>query len=1441
MRLIVAAGPNGREIDLAKFAPDASLGDLVESTGQPHPGDDETIWVDDTRHRASDLVADITLLEGCTIGTEQWEPPANLDGWTATLSGGMHAGQVVPVPARRWLVIGRAPQADIVIDSPSASWEHARIVREGEGLRVTDCSSTNGTYVDGIRLEEGEGVLVERDALITVGGATVLLRRDGSEQLAPRPGSLHNQTRAGTVPFNRPPRPGQPAPPEKLVPPERKNISNNSKFSIATILGPIVVAVGMVAVMGSARYAMISMLSPVMAIFQWFEQKRRTKRDKKEESERFTKACEEFTADLTSAAGDERERLRSASPDPATLARVAELPSTTLWQRRPGHPDFLNLHAGTGTVDWTVPVDRNTSNRLDDDVKAMINASRITAGPILVDLAASGVVGVVGEREDALSVARSLVIQAAVQSGPADLAIGVYCDPGRQQAWEWTPWLPHTRRLGGVEDRWLSCERTRSETQLRSLRDEIDTYPAPEVLLVIDSDVLLEGREAPARELLGRARGVATDRDGKPVNHVPGIVIASAVEQLPAACTTIIEVREDGAGVVTYPSTRTTIDDAVLAGIDTETAHRVAVALSRFEDPELVVPGAALPSLIRLPPLLGINEITPEKIEELWAHSRGTSTPVGVGENGSFELDLVRDGPHGLVGGTTGSGKSEFLRSLIAGLAARNDPTKLTFILIDFKGGAAFKPLEALPHTIGTISNLDEQLADRALRALEAEMDYRQRKFAAAGEGVDNLDAYLATNPDEPMPRLLLVVDEFAMLAKDFPDVLTSLVSIGAVGRTLGVHMVLATQRPAGVVNDDILANTNLRVALRVQSKEDSNNVIGVPHAAAISRSQKGRSWVKLGQEDITPVQTALVTGRAESVDAVLIEYSDVVFGGPGETVSFGGTKGAEVTDADMDLMIEAIIKASDHLGIAPPRPVWPTPLGARVDLSGFTGEDGLDSEGAPGAEAAQDEEPQPVVTGTDGTRVALGLSDDPEHQRQVFTYWDTSRGNALFVGIPGSGTTTALATVALTLADTLPPDEMDLVVLDMGAGDLAPLGKLPHAIGYAGSGSGAREQQTRLLRYLKNELDRRKANPAGHYRRTVFLLDGLGTLRDEYQDIDGMALLDSLYRIYADGPELGIWTAVTTSRAKAIPAAVDEVTTQRWLFHLADRYDYSMSGIKAIEAPPPVPGRCVGAETKLQTHIATPHGTVQAAVDLLCERWGHPEPKHSVVATLPSEVDITDCLEDAHLTGEPWSLPIGLRGSDLAVGALETYEGEHMLIAGPARSGKSTVLLAAAQAARAAAARDGVELSVWGLCMRRSPLVDSPLLDQVSVGSDEVATVTSQLRLATEQVLLLIDDSEQFDDGDKSINSLVESGMPNLHIVAAGRSDDLRSLYSHWTKTLRKSRCGVLLQPNVDYDGDLLGARLPRRATVPMSVGRGYMCMSGTVELVQTAGPSSR
>ena len=186
-------------------------------------------------------------------------------------------------------------------------------------------------------------------------------------------------------------------------------------------------------------------------------------------------------------------------------------------------------------------------------------------------------------------------------------------------------------------------------------------------------------------------------------------MLAATREQLPASCTVVIEAGRDGLAVLERPGDLVRVEDVALSEIGADDAARAAMAMARLENPELEVPGASLPGLVRLGPLLGMADPTAQEVLDSW-RAPGAQAPVGVGERGMFSIDLVRDGPHGLVGGTTGSGKSEFLRTLVAGLAARNDPTSLTFILIDFKGGAAFKTCERLPHTIGTIFNLDAQI-----------------------------------------------------------------------------------------------------------------------------------------------------------------------------------------------------------------------------------------------------------------------------------------------------------------------------------------------------------------------------------------------------------------------------------------------------------------------------------------------------------------------------------------------------------------------------------------------------------------------------------------------------------------------------------------------------------------------------------------------------------
>ncbi|RPE84255.1 S-DNA-T family DNA segregation ATPase FtsK/SpoIIIE [Curtobacterium sp. PhB137] len=1411
MRLLIELDDRREAVEVDGWSGASSLGELVSAAVGLTLEPGTTLAVDGHRTSVDTPLRDLVLLEGSRIGRTPEDRPLGTDGWTVTLAGGLEAGLVVPVPRGRKLVVGRAPQADVVLPTESASWEHCTVEREDDGVRVRDAGSTNGTVIAGERID-AEGVLLSGTTSVIVGGAVLLVRPALDEVPVPAAGSMANLTPAATAPFNRPPRAGRTSDAETVVPPGRKDVPPASKFSWITVAAPLVLAGAMVLLLGDARFALFALLSPVTAIGMWFEQKHRRAKNLKEEDTRFAEAVESFRGEISEAAAVEAARRQELVPDPATVVRRAELPTTLLWQRRSDDEDFLSLHAGTGDAPWRPEVDqRAASAKLEDEAKAAIADSRLTAAPVVADLSDAGVVGIVGDRQGALALARSLLTQATVHCGPADLTVGVFCDAGRAEDWGWASWLPHARVAGSSTGaRWMSAQRDQSAAMLRGLRESLDELPTPNLLVVVDSEVLTEGRDAPARNLLGQGRSVPGQslRPGERPHRVSGIVIATNEQQLPAACTSIITVGADAAATVYRPEDRTRVEDVVLAGLSVETAERSARSVAHFDDPELLVPGASLPSLVRLPELL-----SSEGIRAAWDARTGFSTPIGSSESGVLEIDLVRDGPHGLVGGTTGSGKSEFLRSLVAGLAARNDPTRLNFLLVDFKGGAAFAACERLPHTIGTISNLDEQLADRAIRALEAELERRQRVFAAAGADIDNLDAYLATKPVEPMPRLLLVVDEFAMLAKDFPDVLTSLVSIAAVGRTLGVHMILATQRPAGVVSEDILANTNMRVALRVQSREDSTNVIGVPAAAGIGRQQTGRAYVKLGQDDITPVQTALVTGRARDERAeqpVSVRPTDV-FGVPAPMPTPAPTA-SDVTD--LDQLIEAIGQANEAAGYAPPRPIWPEALGERVELAALT---------APGPGT----DPRPAT-------VPVALADDPDHQRQVTTGWDLDEGNLMLMGIPGSGTSTALATIALQLAAASSPDELDLLVLDMGPGDLAPLAQLPHTTAYVGSGAGAGELQTRFLRHLRVELERRRAAPGG--RRAVVLIDGLAALRDEYQDFEGQQLLDALYRVYAEGPALGISFAVSTTRAKAVPSAMDEVTTQKWMFRLADPYDYASIGVRPKDVPPPVPGRFIDSTRRLQSHVATPDVPLAQAVARIAEIRSDGTKKASAVGRLPDAVLVDELGAGAVFAGEPWRIPIGIAEDDLQPASVEVYDGEHVLVAGPARSGKSSVLLAVAELARAA---EGVRPAVWAICDRRSPLA-SGSFDSIAVGPDEVPALLAGLRLERGPVLLLIDDAERFEDGDQAIATLLTTERPGLCVVAAGRSADLRSLCSHWTRSVRKSRCGVLLQPDVDYDGELLGVTLPRRAPVALTVGRGYAASGGTVRLVQTASAGS-
>ncbi|WP_237207583.1 FtsK/SpoIIIE domain-containing protein [Rothia nasimurium] len=1432
MRIHINIDSLNISVEIDSWRSSTTLKELVEAVGGPQLADSESLFIDTHAAILSETLDKLPLLEGSRISRSPIPKAADLSGWIVSVSGGTHTGVVKPVTRTRPMVFGRSNQADITLPTESASWEHFTVVLTQAGLEIKDSGSTNGTYLNGEKLPAYKTITLSKAAEVQAGGTTLFFQPNAQdhESKAPIPGSLNNLTPARTAPFNRPPRPALPELPPQVAAPQRQSVTENTRFNVAMVLAPIVMAIALVAIMGNIKFAVFALLSPLVMIGTWFEGKHRYKKELAAEEERFTQALEKFKQNLEEAADAERTRREELTPDNASILRRSSVPTTQLWQRRFDSADFLLTRIGTGNKPWKPELESRANPDLEDEVKEIYDAFELKGAPLMANLNRGGVVGIVGDREGSLALARSLVTQLATHIGPADLTLGIFCDKGKEDDWGWASWLPHTRQAGNVSGgRWMASGRQQSTEMLRGIHQTIEGFITPAVVLVLDSEVLTEGRDAPARDLLGYGRQTPTKALGQGTQQadhiVSGIVLAHSEQQLPASCTSIVRVRKDAEADIFEPATRTLLEDIVLAGLELTEARAAAMRLAHFEDPELIIPGAALPRLVRAPELFNLAPATSEKVQKLWKAKTGVSAPIGIGDDGEVILDIVKDGPHGLVGGTTGSGKSEFLRTFVAGLAARNSPEELNFILIDFKGGAAFKACERLPHTIGTISNLDEQLADRALRALDAEMHRRQVLFSQAGEGVDNIKDYMATNPPEPMPRILLVIDEFAMLAKDFPDVLQSLVNVAAVGRTLGVHMILATQRPAGVVNDDILANTNLRVALRVQSKEDSSNVIGVPDASAIERSQMGRAYVKLGQEDISAVQTALVTGQTplEGTSQLEIRESSI-FGIPLKPLIEKPKILSE--ENDLDLLIDAICQAHEELAIKEPRQVWPEALDRRVALDGFS---------APITTGLG--KTQQTVGSFTGTQLHIALADQPHLQRQVPAGWDLSQGNLLLIGIPGSGTTTTLASLALTSTRHRSPSELDLLILDLGHGGLSDLKLLPHTVAYVGHGVRAKEQRVRFMRFLQEELERRRAS-AETSKPMLILIDGLASLRDEYDDYDGQVLLNLLYRAYTEGPALGMHFAVATPRIKTIPIAMDEVTTQKWLFRLADMYDYSGQGVKGKNIPAPVPGRCVNSEVLLQMHVATPDTSLGEAVSKVQQMWHMAEPKPEVIGQLPDSISVDELGAHADLSQEPWRIPVGLGEQDLRPVFLDVYEGEHILVAGSARSGKSTMLLAFKKILEQAHTAEGSEVpDIWAICSRRSPLASADF-DHLAVGETEIPALTAQLRLITRPTVLLIDDAENFADGDRSIGNLVDNPPAGLCIIAAGRSDELRTLYNHWTKNLRKAKCGILLQPNVDMDGDLLGAKIPRKSPVELTQGRGYSVSNGNVKLVQGVHP---
>ena len=775
---------------------------------------------------------------------------------------------------------------------------------------------------------------------------------------------------------------------------------------------------------------------------------------------------------------------------------------------------------------------------------------------------------------------------------------------------------------------------------------------------------------------------------------------------------------------------------------------------------------------------------------------------IGLSADGVVEIDLVRDGPHALIAGTTGSGKSELLRTLVVSMAARCSPDDLTFVLIDYKGGSTFDACADLPHTVGMVTDLDDHLAERALVSLEAEIRRRERLLRDAG--VDSLEAHREAGSGAPLPRLVVVIDEFAAMAAELPGFLTSLVGVAQRGRSLGIHLILATQRPSGVVNDEIRANTNLRIALRLQDRSDATDIVGDAQPSLFPRGTPGRAMMRLGPGETLVFQTAHSSGPHRPVDdgrLRVLRRDDLT--APASAVAGTADRTPDQT-TELVVLTRSIRSAASLCEVAPPFRPWLEPLGESIgprDLLLGNGE--------------------PAGAG------AVGLVDDPAGQRRFALLWRRADGNLALVGSLGSGTSTALTSVLVAAAS-----DAHVYVID-ARGD-GGVDALQHAAG-CGAVVGVHEveRRNRLLRMLASEVERRQASPAAQCDDppVVLAIDGLGALHSALSAQTDIEDHGRLVRILADGAAVGVSSVATLDRPAGVSGSMLSSFGQRWLFHLDDPTEATGLGVRAGMTPPAIPGRVVVVGTRLEGQVAVLPVPRSMAPD------GRRGDGPMAIGTLPDAIDAVTLPPSTDAGDGSTALMLGIDFASLGPTALDVPDGEHAIILGPARSGRSTALIRAIAAFR--------DMHPGGTVIVRCPRRNSPVLAWAASNVPDAIVAADDAAIAAAlgdpgegdvRVLVAIDDAERVDDTAGALLDLVSARHHHVLVVAAGRPDTLRSLYGHWTAVVRRSRIGLVMAKGGDADGELLGEILPRRLPVGARAGLAWVFDGNGRRLVQVA-----
>ena len=1315
---------------------------------------------------------------------------------------GYAAGRSIPV-GQLSRVVGRAQECDLTVDDPQMSRRQFSIMAKPDGsVEVQpDPNSSNAIRLNGTPLREA--FPLGANDTVAAGQTSFNLRqtRPGDE-----PREFHS---FGTIPFSRTPyfrRPILSTSFDKIEVPSKPS---RRRFNYISTLAPLFLGVGMALAFANNRFLLFACMSPVIGLANYIDQRWISGKEHRLAVERFDELVGIRRNEIEIALERERVSRNLNSPDIGSLSERAQGRLKDLWVRGRGVKDFLRLRIGIGDVvpRLEIPdVGEGDTELVERLAEAQRGAGLLTDVPIIVDTVDLGTIGLIGETSSVNALAGAMLLQAVCLHSPEDLVVVGVVGPERGLH-DWLKWLPHTRSSSsplGVDH--LATTRSAGTELLHVLTEIAEERIAgreggldrrwPWLLVALDSSVVADGGVTARLLDAGPAAGVTVVWMCESQDEVPrqagAVIVCASGEHSGSHITFVDPDRPD-----------ISLDiERVEPGIALNTAR----ALAGVRDASATNAVTAIPQLVTLYEALGVDEVSEEWVKTLWTRNVGYElrAPVGYTEAGVFEVDLVSHGPHGLIGGTSGAGKSELLQSLLAGLVTHNPPSRVNLLFIDYKGGALSKKFEAIPHTVGNVTNLDSLLAQRALTSLAAELNYRMELFGSRDmrkmieEGVPGTPA-----------SLVIVIDEFAALIRELPEFVEGIVSIAERGRSLGIHLILSTQRPSGSVNDSIQQNTNLRIALRMLDSSESNNVIGTSDAALIPNPLKGRALARLGAGQLIPFQAAWSEAPAVSKTDTTISVADFAVGSPSKVGSSDPATGS--LSGARRVQLDTVLSVIADMGVPRGRSPWLDPLPEWIGLSEV-----LDY-------PPTDTRPQGVVR--------IGIVDDPERQTQYPAEIDFRMGSFAVIGAAGSGKTTVLTTIAASAVNAAAGSDVLIFGLDCASKALSVIDVLPQTV-VVGSGDEL-EEVTRVIAVLNSIFMERRAKLRSGDEVTfppIFLLvDGWNNLTATLSPVRGGGLelqswLEMISGLVARGREVGMYTALTST--ERVRSRLMSSITSRLILRQLGEGEYRDLGISAVLAR--------GISLRPGQGLNDSSQIVQVASVIRDEDVDPRDAFRSFGPTISGRRTEIRC-EPLPMTVRRGTLAkkqVAIGISDLSLKPVDLdLSVSHLAISGPPRSGRTTVLLSIARQLQ----ESGEAFAVVG--PHHSPL-SSFTWEQGSFGNPtDVARFLDSLVDSSrilERLFVLIDDIREIDD--RAVHPVLKRMLSeNVRFVAVGDSFRRVGVSNPLLTALRDTRCSLHLQPTPREIAEITQSRSSIRPGVEMPPGRGVLLLNRVPVVVQT------